>query len=142
MKCNERDGLMATPWHSLGDNDVATRVRLRAFACGIACFVALFLMIGCASHWKGSVGAILGRDNRTGRVYVREVPAGMGAARAGVDANDEIVAIDGHSAAAMSVADIHGALAGDVGSTVRLTIKHGDVVREVSVERGPLQTPP
>src|SRR5690242_9449913 len=45
--------------------------------------------LGCASSWKGSVGAVLGKDNRTGRVFVREVPSGMGAARAGLEEGDE-----------------------------------------------------
>src|SRR5262245_21151180 len=53
-------------------------------------FFLLVFLAGCGSSWKGSVGAILGKDNRSGRVFVRQAPPGMGAARAGVAEGDEV----------------------------------------------------
>jgi C-terminal processing protease CtpA/Prc len=95
---------------------------------------------GCGSSWKGSVGAVLGKDNRTGRVFVREAPGEMGAARAGIRIDDEIVAIDGVRTEGMTPAEIHDKLAGDVGSKVTLTVRHeGSPPRDVVVERGPLR---
>ncbi len=96
--------------------------------------------IGCASTWKGSVGAVLGKDNRTGRVFVRDAPSGMPADRAGIRVDDEITAIDGTPVQKMSPQDLHEKLIGDVGSKVKLTVQHpGDPSREVVVERGPLR---
>jgi predicted metalloprotease with PDZ domain len=95
---------------------------------------------GCASTWKGSVGAVLGKDNRTGRVFVRDAPPGMPADRAGIHPDDEITAIDGAPVQKMSAQDLHDKLSGDVGSKVTLTVrKPGAEARDVVVERGPLR---
>ena len=102
-------------------------------------FLGVFFLLACGSSWKGSVGAVLGKDNRTGRVFVREAPAGMGAARAGIEVDDEIVAIDGTPVTEMTPSQVHEKLAGDVGSKVTLRIKHANSApRDVVVERGPL----
>src|SRR6185436_6270271 len=82
--------------------------------------VALLVLAACGGTWTGSVGAVFAKDNRTGRVYVREAPADMGAARAGVLVDDEIVAIDGHPVLGMSTQQLHEALAGQVGTKVAL----------------------
>ena len=96
--------------------------------------------IGCASSWKGSVGAVLGKDNRTGRVFVRDAPAGMPAERAGIRPEDEITAIDDVPVGKMTPEQVHEKLAGDVGSKVKLTVlRPGDAPRDVLVERGPLR---
>jgi len=64
----------------------------------------------------------------------------MGAARAGVEVDDEILAIDGKKVGEMSPKEVHENLAGDVGSKVTLTIKRaGSSRRDVVVERGPLR---
>ena len=99
--------------------------------------------MGCASGWKGSVGAVLGKDNQTGRVFVRDAPPGMPADRAGIHPDDEITAIDGVPVQKMTAQELHERLAGDVGSKVRLTVrKPGAEAREVVVERGPLRGEP
>jgi C-terminal processing protease CtpA/Prc len=99
--------------------------------------------VGCASGWKGSVGAVLGKDNQTGRVFVRDAPPGMPADRAGIHPDDEITAIDGAPVQKMTAQELHERLAGDVGSKVRLTVrKPGAEAREVVVERGPLRGEP
>jgi carboxyl-terminal processing protease len=90
---------------------------------------------GCAPQ-KGTIGAVLGQD-RDQRLFVREVPDGLAADRAGLEIGDEILTIDGHDARAMSPAGVHDALSGDVGEPVRLTlIRRGEVVR-VTVKRTP-----
>lgn len=63
----------------------------------------------------------------------------MGAARAGVRAGDEVVAIDGVSVVAMSAEGVHRAVIGRVGTTVKLTLRRQGQVLDVLVERGPLQ---
>ena len=97
---------------------------------------------GCASTWSGSIGAILARDNATRRVYVRDVPDGMPAARVGLVSGDEIVAIEGKTVVGMSAEEVHSALEGRVGSKVRLTIAtRGDGgMKDFTLERAPLKS--
>ena len=83
---------------------------------------------------------MLGKDNRTGRVYVRDAPADMAAARAGLEVDDEVVAIDGKAVLGMSPDEVHQALFGNVGSKVSLSVaRRGAATRTVIVERGPLR---
>ncbi|MFT3774886.1 MAG: PDZ domain-containing protein [Minicystis sp.] len=53
------------------------------------------LAAGCGASGPGSIGAVLGRDNETRALHVREVPEGLGAERAGLQPGDEIVMIEG-----------------------------------------------
>jgi carboxyl-terminal processing protease len=120
MKCSYRPPSNATAW------------RGRSVA-------AVVLAIGCGSSWNGSVGAVLGKDNGDGRVFVREVPSDMAAAKAGVQEGDEVVAVDGALVRTMSPDDVHKALAGRVGTRVRLTVRRAGETMELVVERGPLR---
>ncbi|HWL85236.1 MAG TPA: PDZ domain-containing protein, partial [Polyangiaceae bacterium] len=97
-----------------------------------------FLVSACGTTWTGSIGAILAKNNQNGRVFVREVPPEMGAAKAGLFVDDELVAIDGKPVASMASDDLHRALSGKVGTRVRLQILRNGESREVVVERGPL----
>ncbi len=112
-------------------------------ACALPLFLALVLALiggpGCGGEWTGSVGAVFGKDNQSGRVYVREAPSDMPAAQAGVMIDDEVVAIDGKPVRGMSADDVHKALAGKVGTKVRLEVRRGGEVHEVVIERGPLK---
>ena len=102
--------------------------------------VVALLCAGCGGAWDGSVGAILGKDNRSGRLFVREAPPGLGAAQAGIQTGDELTRIDGKPVASMSPDDVHRALAGKVGTKVSLTVTRAGEERTVLVERGPLQS--
>ena len=86
----------------------------------------------------GSVGAILGKDVHSGRLYVREVPPGMAAAYAGVRDGDEILAIDGTPVADMPPGEVHARLHGSVGSKVTLLIMRDGVTHKIEVTRTPL----
>jgi carboxyl-terminal processing protease len=85
------------------------------------------------------VGAVLGKNNHDGRLYVREAPADMGAAKAGVQPGDEVTAIDGHPVSALSPDEVHKALAGSVGSKVKLTVARNGQTLSFEIERGPLR---
>jgi C-terminal processing protease CtpA/Prc len=130
MKCSYRPVSNATAWRAPGFRGLAIVLVTVAVGWGTG---------GCGSSWQGSVGAILAKDNRDGRLFVREVPPEMGAARAGVRVGDEVVAIDGATVRKMSADDIHSALAGKVGSKVKLTLARDGATIEVSIERGPLR---
>jgi len=88
--------------------------------------------------WTGSVGAVLGKDNATGRLFVREAPASMGAAKAGIAVGDEVVAIEGKPVAKMSPPEVHEALSGKVGTKVKVTVLREGTTLELVIERGPL----
>lgn len=93
---------------------------------GLCCLLAL--MAGCAAS-RGTIGAVLGRDG-DGRLYVRDVPPGLAAESAGVEAGDEILLIDGKDARAMGPDGVHRALSGEVGEPVKLTlVRRGEVLR-------------
>ena len=116
-------------------SDLAT-----AYVWGWVLLLVTLLATGCATDWRGSVGAVLGKDNRTGRVFVRDVPPGMAAERAGIAVDDEITAIDDVPVQKMSPQEVHEKLAGSVGSKVKLTVVHPHAApRNVVVERGPLR---
>jgi C-terminal processing protease CtpA/Prc len=108
-----------------------------------SCFVAiLFVAVlatlgGCGSS-TGSVGALLGKDVHTGRLYVREVPPGMAAALAGIRDGDEVIAIDGEPVGDMPPGEVHRRLEGKVGSKVTLLVVRDGVTKKIVVERTPL----
>jgi carboxyl-terminal processing protease len=104
-------------------------VRALAAACVVVS------LAGCASQ-RGTIGAVLGQDQEQ-RLFVREIPDGLAADRAGLEVGDEILTIDGHDVRAMTPAGVHDVLSGDVGEPVRLTlIRRGNVVR-VTLKRTP-----
>jgi carboxyl-terminal processing protease len=101
--------------------------------------LALLGLLACTSTWTGSVGAVLGKDNHTGRVFVREAPPEMGAAKAGVLVGDEVTAIDGVPVSKMTADEVHNALSGKVGTKVKVTVIRTGVTVDCLVERGPLK---
>jgi C-terminal processing protease CtpA/Prc len=99
--------------------------------------------LGCAGgpSGPGSVGAVLGRDNETHALRVREVPEGLGADKAGLLPEDEIVMIDGLYVKDMGAEEVRKKLRGEAGTTVALTVVRGDEVRHLKVTRAPLGPP-
>lgn len=91
----------------------------------------------CSSPPPGTIGAQLGKRT-DGRVFVRGVPPGQGADKAGLMVDDEIIAIEGRAVTEMSQEDIKKAVRGDKGSSFTLTIERDGRRRDVKVERSPL----
>lgn len=102
-------------------------------------FVAL---LGCGSSDVGSIGAVLGRSNDDHSLYVRDVPEGLAADQAGLQAGDEIVMIDGAYVRTLTPEELHQKLRGDIGTSVSLTVARGDLVIRVEVKRTPLSAAP
>jgi C-terminal processing protease CtpA/Prc len=91
--------------------------------------VALVLLATACAGQRGTIGAVLGQD-KNHHLFVREVPDGLAADKAGLEVGDEILTIDGHDARAMSPAAVHDMLSGEVGEPVKLTlIRRGNVIR-------------
>lgn len=99
---------------------------------------AAVLLVACAAT-HGSIGAVLGQDKTDGRVFVRQAPASMAAARAGIEVGDEVLLIDGRDVRSMSPEAIHLALEGDQGTRVSLTILRRGAIQRIAVDRGPLK---
>lgn len=137
MECSYRATTKATTWIGGLIGRLVGSLSGGAVRAWLAC--ALAFAFGCASTWTGSVGAVLAKDNKDGRVFVREAPSDMPAASAGVQVDDEVMAVDGKVARDMSPEDLHQSLSGKVGTKVRLLVRHGGETREVLVERGPLK---
>lgn len=113
---------------------------LRAPRCVVSLlsvFLFAFVITACASGAPGTIGALLGQRT-DGRLFVRGVPAGQGADRAGLEVEDEIVAIDGRSVKEMSQDEVRRAVRGDVGSKLTLTVERAGQRRDVVVERSPI----
>jgi C-terminal processing protease CtpA/Prc len=103
--------------------------------------VVASILCGCGGQQVGSVGAVLGRDNDTHALFVREVPPGMAADRAGLLPGDEIIMIEGFYVRDLGMKEIRALLRGDVGSTVELTIVRGSLVQHVRLKRGSFRAP-
>jgi C-terminal processing protease CtpA/Prc len=95
------------------------------------------LGLGCGSSAPGTIGAALGQQ-ADHRLFVRSMPPGQGAERAGLAIDDEILMIDGKDVHAMSEDDVRRAVRGDVGTTMTVTILRNGEKREVKVVRTPL----
>jgi C-terminal processing protease CtpA/Prc len=101
--------------------------------------VSAALAGGCAPTGPGSMGAVLGRDNETRALYVRDVPPGLGAEKAGLRPGDQLVMIEGFYVKDLTAEQIRKRLRGDAGSTVELTLLRGEEVRHVRVTRVPMR---
>lgn len=87
----------------------------------------------------GSIGAVLGRDNDTHAVYIREAPEGLGAEQAGLLPGDEIVMINGIYVRNLNKRELASLLRGEVGTTVDLTVLRGQNVKRVRVKRSEIR---
>lgn len=100
---------------------------------------SLALAACAAASNTGSIGAVLGRDNDSRALYVRDVPEGLAADDAGLIPGDEIVMISGQYTRDLDQKAIVDLLRGPVGSEVELTIARGSEVRHVRVKRTALR---
>jgi carboxyl-terminal processing protease len=98
---------------------------------------SLVALTACSSIPPGTIGALLGK-REDGRLFIRGIPPGEGADRAGLAIDDEIIAINGKEVRAMTPSDVKEAVRGDVGTTLVLTIERDGQRRDVKVERSPI----
>ncbi len=101
--------------------------------------LVLALVAASCGPQRGTIGAALGQ-RPDGRVFVRQVPEGLGAHEAGVREGDEVLLIEGEDVRQMSSDEIHEALSGAEGQPVKLTVVRGAEVLRVTVYRTPPTT--
>ncbi len=89
--------------------------------------------LGCGAD-RGTIGALIAQTPDQ-RLVLREVPPNLAAGRAGLQAGDEILLIDGRDVRELNPLGVHQALSGDVGDPVKLTLlrRDGDHDRVVRV---------
>jgi C-terminal processing protease CtpA/Prc len=102
-----------------------------------ALFLSLLLLatLAACEAPRGTIGAVIAQDDPSGRLFVRDAPPGLAAAKAGVQAGDEILLIDGLDVRAMNAHQIHVALSGDVDATVKLTLVRKEQILRVTLKR-------
>jgi carboxyl-terminal processing protease len=114
------------------------RIRRRSPYVQFALCLGALACAACgASPDAGSIGAILGRDEESKAVYVRDIPEA--ASEVDLLAGDEIVMIDGVYVRDLSTKDLRRRLRGEPGSRVKLTLLRGSAVVRVEIVRTPLK---
>ncbi len=102
-------------------------------------WLAVVLFVACGGGWVGGIHARLAWSEARG-LRVTEVPSGS-ASRAGLLANDRVIAIDGESVSGLTQAEVVERLRGPVGSRVRLDVLRGDEPLSFEIERAPYESP-
>jgi len=105
---------------------------IRAF---VASVLLSAVLTACASN-QGTIGAVLAQEP-DGRLWVRDVPDGLAAEKAGLAPGDEILLVEGMDVRQMDVKAVHAALSGEVGTKVRLTLIRNEEVLRVTLTRTP-----
>ena len=99
------------------------------------------LAVSCAEYsadWQGSVDAVFRYRPQDSTTAVVETRENSFAAEAGLRSNDLILAVDGKNVTGAAFEEVRAALRGPVGSIVRLTVKRGEQVLDIKIERRPL----
>jgi C-terminal processing protease CtpA/Prc len=113
----------------------AARHVRRARAARLVLLPVLVATFAACEAPRGTIGAVIAQDDPSGRLFVRDAPPGLAAAKAGVQNGDEILLIDGLDVRAMNTHQIHVALSGDVDATVKLTLVRKDQILRVTLKR-------
>jgi S1-C subfamily serine protease len=105
-----------------------------------AVFAVIAACCGCAAaanRWDGTVDAAFGYRTAERQTIVRGVAPQSFSARAGLQLNDVLVAVDGVDVTNATADEVLAAMRGPSGSVARLTVSRDGAVVEVAVERVP-----
>jgi len=107
---------------------------LRRLARSAVLWLSLSVLASCIAS-KGTIGAVIAQDSDSGRLFLRDVPPNLAAARAHLEPGDEILLIDGLDVRRMDAQQINGMLSGEVDSPVKLTLIRQEQVLRVTLLR-------
>lgn len=79
------------------------------------------------------IGVVI--NQRDGYVTVTRCIEGGGAEKAGIQAGDKIIRVDGEDVVGFSTEKVKNKIAGDLGTTVKVTVLRGETEKEFTVER-------
>ena len=97
--------------------------------------------VGCAAYtaeWEGSVDAVFRYRPQDSSTAVVEIRPESFSEEAGLQTGDVVLSVDGKNVTGAAFEEVRAALRGPVGTLVRLTVKRGDAVTDVSIERRPI----
>ncbi len=114
---------------------------LLRFAGSAALLLGLSAVASCLPG-KGTIGAVIVQDDDSGRLFLREVPPNLAAARANLKPGDEILLIDGLDVRRLDAQQINAALSGEVDSPVKLTLIRQEQILRVTLKRSEAQKLP
>ncbi|MEI9949328.1 MAG: PDZ domain-containing protein [Pseudomonadota bacterium] len=100
----------------------------------MALLLSLSGLASCFSG-KGTIGAVIAQDDDSGRLFLRDVPPNLAAARANLKPGDEILLIDGLDVRRMDAEQVNNALCGEVDSPVKLTLIRQEQILRVTLKR-------
>ena len=92
---------------------------------------------GAAGRWDGTVDAAFSYRTAERQTVVHAVPAGSFSERAGLQANDIVISVDGVDVTNATADEVIAAMRGPSGSVARLAISREGNVVEIAVERIP-----
>jgi C-terminal processing protease CtpA/Prc len=105
------------------------------------CMLAFFVLIGCGGatdHWTGSVDAVFSYRPSDNSTVIHKIRAESFAKKAGLNVEDILLAVDGVEVTNSSYKTVRKALRGPVGTEAVLTIKRGEEILEITIERRPI----
>jgi C-terminal processing protease CtpA/Prc len=100
-----------------------------------------FILPGCATsmnRWEGSVDAVFRYRTAENSTIVEEIKPESFSEAAGLKSGDLLLAVDGKDVTTAAFLEVRSALRGPVGTTVTLTVKRGENVMDIPVERRPI----
>lgn len=111
--------------------------RLKTMGVVLGMWAWMFSCAETTANWEGSVDAVFRYRPQDSSTAVVEIKQRSFAEEAGLKSGDVILAVDDVSVTGSTFDEVRAALRGPVGSTARLTVKRGDTVRDVDIERRP-----
>jgi C-terminal processing protease CtpA/Prc len=108
--------------------------------------VAVFVwpaLTGCVVNpvtWTGSVDAVFKYQTKKKSTVVYKVRPESFSEEAGLKEKDVLLAVDGHDLSNSSYEMVRAALRGPVGTIAKVTVKRGEEIVELGIERKPVKT--